>query len=442
MRKHIKKLIEYSHDYRELFGPFLYSLGSTVIHQLSFILVLLYLAKTLSVNEYGAVIFAQSTFLSLGLIVNFGLGLTVSREISIFVGVDQRKLEKSIKACSVAILITTASFVVVAILFRVLGEINQLGYSYFSSRNEFLLVVTVTIFVGLEGYCKSILLGCKRLDCTLYSTIISIIPVVLVLIVHSKSNSAAVGIMALGSYYISAFFVQLYFIIRKTDINLCAFGVSSEWSIIRKYAVPTLISSLLTAPIHWLVQLIITGKADASLTVIAELGIYMQWFNALLLVPVVVSRVSLPFIARSIVDPQKLTPAGIICICSLVNLSFVLFVGLIANIFSDRIYDFYGLRYFSSDLGVQLVILAAIFFALSSPVGSFINAAGKMWAGVTLNILWVVIYLGQVTLFIDLTAPSIFTSMTMSYFLHVIMSFILAAYITRMNNAETKSSMG
>jgi len=118
----------------------------TILQVLNFLLPLLtlpYLVRTLGVEKYGLVIFAQSFVSFLGLIVDYGFNLSATREISVYRD-DKNKLTEIFS--SVMIIKISLLFFVFLALILIIFSFDKFSNEWFLYIFSYLIVVGQAIF--------------------------------------------------------------------------------------------------------------------------------------------------------------------------------------------------------------------------------------------------------------------------------------------------------
>jgi O-antigen/teichoic acid export membrane protein len=169
----------------------------------------------------------------------------------------------------------------------------------------------------------------------------------------------------------------------------------TELSILWKFSLPALLSALVVAPVMWLGSTVVAHLPDGY----AELGMFNaanQWRLALLLLPTVFIRVALPLMASS-VHPSRSDDFGkTLLLTQSLTVAVVLPAGAFLMFLADPIMAMYG-KDFTPGAPVLIGVVCSIMISsVGSAAGAAIEARGKMWRGLALNLSWGIVLIAIV----------------------------------------------
>jgi O-antigen/teichoic acid export membrane protein len=164
-------------------------------------------------------------------------------------------------------------------------------------------------------------------------------------------------------------------------------GARADIPILWTFSLPALLSALVVAPVMWLANAVLANQPGGY----GELGLFNaanQWRMALLLLPSVLIRVALPLMASS-VHPERSKDFGkTLLMTQSLTVAVVLPAGACLMFLADVIMGMYG-REFVHGAPVLIGVIASIMISsIGSAAGAAIEARGKMWRGLALNLSW------------------------------------------------------
>jgi O-antigen/teichoic acid export membrane protein len=143
----------------------------------------------------------------------------------------------------------------------------------------------------------------------------------------------------------------------------------------------------MVAPVMWLANAVLANQPGGY----GELGLFNaanQWRTALMFLPSVLLRVALPLMASS-TDMQRADDFGkTLVMTQSLTVAIVLPAGALLMFLSDPIMGLYG-KEFANGAAVLIGVVSSIMItSIGSSAGAAIEARGKMWRGLALNLSW------------------------------------------------------
>jgi O-antigen/teichoic acid export membrane protein len=167
-------------------------------------------------------------------------------------------------------------------------------------------------------------------------------------------------------------------------------NIRSDLPILWHFSLPALLSAVMVAPIMWLAQAILANQPAGY----GELGLFNaanQWRMALMFLPSVLLRVALPLMASSVEARHASDFGKTLLLTQSLTVMIVLPAGALLMFLSDPIMSVYGSE-FADAAPVLIGVIASIMISsVGSAAGTAIEARGKMWRGLILNLSWAVV---------------------------------------------------
>jgi O-antigen/teichoic acid export membrane protein len=123
----------------------------------------------------------------------------------------------------------------------------------------------------------------------------------------------------------------------------------------------------------------------------AEMGIFNaanQWRMAILFLPSIVSRITLPILSSLTGFDHKTEYNKALLINMFINGIIALAAAMLISLLSPLIMDIYGKGFNEGRYALILLALSAVFMAVNDVIGQAIASIGKMWNGFIFNALW------------------------------------------------------
>jgi len=178
---------------------------------------------------------------------------------------------------------------------------------------------------------------------------------------------------------------------RRAKISYPYAHPFSEMRVVLTVGFPAMLSAAVYVPATWLGSVILVRHAGYQ--EMAVFAIADQWFNLVLMLPVVLGGVLLPVMTNVFSANDGEASQSLLRRTFLGNLG-ISFVPLVVIMpFGFLILRIYGPTYPPSWRVLSVMVLAACVFAALSPIGHALTATGRMWLGSAMNLGWSAAYL-------------------------------------------------
>lgn len=409
------------------FWSFLGSAVSKAVVLVSTILCARILGKS-GFGEFGMV----RTTISLFAVVGFaGMGITATKHISEFRNRAKERIGSIYLltngfAILMGILLTIA--IIISAPFLARNTLNAEYLSFDIQIGAILLFVTI-----LNGVQSGILSGFEAFRSIAQNTL--------------WGGLAEAAFMLLGAYlygvtgailgYGFGFFV-LYLFNRNSIRNLIKSNCidtsyksfnKSDLSLLYKFSLPAMLSSLCVAPTYWLVKSFLVRMNGFE--ELAEYEAASQWQAIILFIPSAISQVVLPILSSTVSD-GKSRFWKILKINLLLNGGVALIIATCVSVASPFIIKMYG-ETFSDYNTLIFLALSTIFSSLANVVGLSISSRSKMWIGFMCNFLWAITTVALSYIFIscNMGASGVAGAILIAYALHTVIQLIYLKSITK-----------
>jgi O-antigen/teichoic acid export membrane protein len=186
----------------------------------------------------------------------------------------------------------------------------------------------------------------------------------------------------------------------RSGVSISYRGTRSNLPILWQFSLPALLSAVMVAPVMWLASAILVNQPGGY----GELGLFNaanQWRTAMMFLPAVLMRVALPLMASS-VDPRRAGDFGkTLVLTQSLTVAIVLPLTTLLMFWSGLVMELYGDEFAHGApvlIGVACTIMIT---SIGNSAGAAIEARGKMWRGLALNLSWAVVLIAVVGLSAD-----------------------------------------
>jgi O-antigen/teichoic acid export membrane protein len=176
----------------------------------------------------------------------------------------------------------------------------------------------------------------------------------------------------------------------RAGIQISYRGTRSDLPILWHFSLPAFLSAAMVAPVMWLATALVANQPSGY----GELGLFNaanQWRTALMFLPSVLLRVALPLMSSS-VDVSRSNDFGkTLLLTQSLTVAIVLPAGALLMFLADWIMGLYGPDFAHAAPVLIGVICSIMISSIGIAAGAAIEAKGKMWAGLALNLSWGVV---------------------------------------------------
>lgn len=383
-------------------------------------------ARILGKVEYGELGMVRSTISLFVAIGSAGLGLTASKYISEYRAKNNTDKISEIYLLTNGLALVTGLLVSLIVYFTSAFLASELLNAPHIEND--LKIGSILLFVTiLNGAQNGVLSAYEDFKSIAINTFISSFIEAILIVLGAKYWGVLGALLGFGCSYVILFILNNN-AIRKTFIRN---HISLKWKISRdsftilyKFSIPALLSTLLVTPAFWIAKAILANKAG-----FAEVGLYEvadQWKIIILFFPSAVSQIVLPILSNLKSSDSSLNKYWkVLWLNVLLNGGVCLFLSLIVIAFNPLILSLYGNEY-NNSLPLIVIVLSTIFTSIAQVVGLAIASMGKMWIGCIFNIIWAVMLIIFCYIFINigLGATGVALALLVSYFIHAVVQLI------------------
>lgn len=400
------------------------------ISRVSFLFSSILIARLLGKETYGEYGFLKSTILMFVVFGGDAIGLTAAKFVSQYIA--KGLLKEATRIIRFSLYISLIIGLVLGFLIVFFAEF----LSYYVS-NDFNLVKElrisglIVIISSLNGSFQGVLTGRK---------FFKELAVINIWSAFFSLSSQVIGayffglVGAIAGYGIGLFFTLVLFVnsSRKVDGYNCFIFKLKEFvplkDVFFKFSLPAAINGILIVPVIWIGNTFLIKASGPG-----EMGIFsaaLNWRNLVLMIPALVSQVSLPYLSGFHSVKNSKEYYKILKFNILLNFLVSALLVLLISLFSGYIMQFYGAGFISGKNVLIVLLFSSILSSVNSVVGQALNSQGKIWIGVFFNLTWAFFFLVFTRFFLSLGYSSM--ALALSYlFSYLIHTLIQGVYVFR-----------
>jgi O-antigen/teichoic acid export membrane protein len=200
----------------------------------------------------------------------------------------------------------------------------------------------------------------------------------------------------------------------------------TEWRGLGGFALPAFLAVALVPPAHWLCQTLLVRTPDGH-DQLALLAVGMQWFKAVLFLPVAAGRIILPVLTDALADGVAGHSQRILWASVGATALLVIPAALLISELAPWLLKLYGASFAPAATVLGVLVAAAALSALCAPFGQMLAARGEMWLGFGMNLLWATTYLAATALLLEHGAAGVALALLGAYAVHSLGVAVLAS---------------
>ena len=422
--QHLIKRIKSSDIGRRMASGAFWSFTGTALAKLIVLVAGIVCAHVLSKQEYGEFGLVRSTISMFVVFGAAGLGVTASKYISQYRS-DSPERIPSIYLLTNGFAWVTGSIMAVIVILSAPYIANDLLHADYLTNairvGALLLFVTV-----LNGAQNGTITGFEDFKSIAINTLIGSVFESVFMILGAYKFGVIGAVLGYGTGYIALYicnYISIVKLFNCYDLSRSFRNFSKkDVSLLYKYSLPAMLSSLVVAPTYWALRTMLASNAGFE-----ELALYEaadQWKIIMMFIPSTLSSIILPILS-SVQSEGYDKFWKVLKINLLLNGGISLCVAIAVSLFSPIIMHLYGSNYVGGELTIIVLAISTIFAATSNVVGLSIYSTAKMWTGFLFNTIWALLTLLFGFIFVknNMGALGIALAITIAYILHSIYQF-------------------
>ena len=423
--------VRFHHHYKKhpflarLYVGTIWSLVGAATTRFSSLITSILVARIIGVESFGSFVVLQSTIALFGVFSGLGIGVVATKFSAELIRKDPNKLGK---------LLTFLNRVAIAG-----GLVTSIGVASFSSGianhamhqaifTGLIELASISIFLQtIDGYNNASLIGLEEVKKSTIGSILSSIagiPIALFLTWEYGLLGATIGMVFLNAIQVLTSTLILKRSLKSHKINTGSVDIK-DFKVIRDYALPALLGSVIVSPSQWVAQILLLNGLGGAVQV-AILGVGLQWYQVVFFFPVAFGKIVQPILTDALNNGKKIDVKIVLKISVILNGLISIFIAIILILLSKIILNSYGIDIEDASKIFSLLIIAAVISVICAPVGQILVANGKNWYGFYMNLFWTLVFIVLAYLFKSNGALGIAYAYLGSYVIHTIWTFSYA----------------
>lgn len=350
--------------------------------------------RLLGREGFGELAMIQSTIGLMGILAGLGLGLTATKYTAEFREKDSQRLDH-ILALLIAVGLLTG-FAMAGICFA-LADLIALYALERITLAPLLRIASVMLVVStIDGILLAILAGFEAYSRIAKITIVSAllsISISLPLVYSQGLKGAVLGqTLSLLAAIVYSIWVTVIECRRHNVSPRLSRAAMLEWQILWQFSLPALAANLLVVPVLWIGNLILVRTQGGY----GELGVVRvvdQLRTLVTYAPTVILAPTLSIMANSAGHPERISQ--VIRYGLLISTLVVFPLGIAISVLGPWLLSFlYGPQFVTATSALAWAMIIAGVQCTGATIGNYLNASGRMWLGLGINLLWAVLFLG------------------------------------------------
>jgi len=369
-----------------------WSLIGTVISQGLALLASIVVARVLGKVGYGELGMVRSTVGMFGVFAGLGLGLTATKYVAEFQDKDPARAGRII-GLSLAVSVLTGSACALAVCyFAPALATHAINAPHLTP--ELRIATLLLLFNALTGVQTGVLAGFEAFRTIAYTNLfrgLASFPLVVAGVLLAGLPGAIWGFVLTGAVALA---VNQVFLRRESvrhRVRLSYRGILSERRILWGFSLPAFLSGALPGPANWGAGALLVNQPGGY----GQLGLFnaaRHWLVIATFLPSTVLQVALPVLSS--VVGQRNERGGqfskTLEVTQSIGVALVFPVSVAFMFLSGAIMGLYGPG-FREGAGVLVVVAStAMIMATGSATGPAIQAQGRMWLALAINLSWAV----------------------------------------------------
>src|SRR5215472_9428764 len=384
------------------------------------------LARLLGRHDYGELGMIYSSIELFGIFGGFGLGLTATKYIGEFKRRDPQRAAQILAVSNLTAYVTGVIFSTILFVFSAQIAAGPLAAPHLAIPLRISALVLFLTCVdgaqtgalaGFEAFDHlarlALVKGCLNLPCLVGGFYFGRLPGIL----WGLALSRFIGLV-LNRIYLNRE-------ARKAAVPVVLSGFKSELPILWKFSAPAFFAGLMVAPVNWFCSTLLVHQPNGY----RELGAYNaanQWFSMLLFIPTALATGIVPILSDTLGEKDYKRSAKVLNFMLKVNAALIIPCVLVMSLLAPYVMRIYGRDYKDAWPTLVILLITSGVYALLTPVGEMIAAAGRMWIGFATNVAWAAVLIVATLLLVRWGSFGFASARLIAYSLHAIWTFVLA----------------
>lgn len=389
-------------------------------------------ARILTKEEYGQFGIVRSTIYMFVVLGSAGLGVTATKHIAQYLKSERERVAVIYKITNGFAFVTGFIVTTIILIFSPYLATNTLNSPELETP---IRVGAVLLFATVINAAQNgTLTGFEDFRAVAINTFWGSLSESIFMLIGAYYGAVTGAILGYGTGYFVLYILN-NIAIRK---NLHKYGIvvrnqpvnRSDISILYKFSLPALISSLMVTPTYWVLRTMLVRDSG-----FAELAVFEaadQWRIIIFFIPSAVSTVALPILS-SLYSNNAGQYKRVLKINIMLNAGIAFFAAVVVTLCSQFIMSAYGTSYINNTTTLVILAFSTVFQTMANVVGLSIYSRSKVWHGLCFNVVWALMMISFTYVFLSMGLGSVALSMAilLSYIIHTLAQLIYINYNIR-----------
>lgn len=411
-------------------GAFWGAFGSLATRSITIFLSFI-LARILGKEAFGEYGIINSTAAMISGFTGLGIGVTVTRYVA---SLRVREPERAGKIIALSSVITWFSAILYGAVFIYFAPWLATTTLNAPQLAPMLQISSISIGLGVvNGVQISTLTGLESFKISsILSTIFGIVQSILVVVLawYIGVKGAVIGLASTSFLTVIAYYVVSRRELHNAKIKITLNDIWSEWRILVRYSLPAFLSTITVGPVIWASNAFLANQPNGY----GQLGIFsaaLQWDAVVQFIPGLVFTAVLPVMSdlygRGEIKGSIVLMWKMMKFTALIVIPIAIFVSLLSPI----IIKGYGSSFAGGQKVIVIIVFTTVLSSISTSLGYFITAIGKMWILFAINAAWGISFIVFSYYMVKWGAEGIAGAKFFAYALHFLWTLIICVVISR-----------
>jgi O-antigen/teichoic acid export membrane protein len=384
------------------------------------------LARLLGRHDYGELGMIYSSIELFGIFGGFGLGLTATKYIGEFRRRDPERAGRILAMSNLTAYVTGGIFSLILFLFSRQIASGPLAAPHLANPLRISALVLFLTCVdgaqtgalaGFEAFNHlarlQVIKGLLSLPCLIGGFYIGRLSGIL----WGLALSRLIGLV-LNRVYLNREAL-------KAGVPLMLSGFKSELPILWKFSVPAFFAGVMVAPVNWFCSTLLVHQPNGY----REMGAYNaanQWFSMMLFIPTALATGIVPILSDTLGEKDLKRSAKVLNFMLKINAATIFPCVLVLSLFAPYVMRIYGRDYRDAWPTLIILLMTSGIYAVLTPVGDIIAAAGRMWVGFAMNLAWALVLIVATVLLVRWGSFGFASARLIAYAAHATWTFAVA----------------
>lgn len=415
----------------------LWSLVATASSRAFTVIAAVVTARVIGRDDFGALGMLTSTLGVFQLFAGLGLGVTSTKYVAEFRVRDPERAGRVLAMSSLfgAAAGTVATFALYAGAPWLCSQVLDAPHLTQPMR----IASGALLFASLGGTTTGALSGLEAFSTQARISVItgafSLVVTVGAVLFHGLTGAVwATTASAAFQWVISQIALRKH--AKSFGIPLSMKGWKVESGLLWTYSLPALAAGALVGPVQWAASAMLVRSGGG----LVEMGVFTaanQLFGAVLMLPAVLGTALLPIMSERIGESDSAGVAKLMRTSIGLNGAVVLPFVAIGVMLSPVLMAIYGEAFSGAWPTLVVSLLTAGLLGIIGPVGVLLTASGRLWLGLSMNLVWGLVYLVGAYFLSGRGALGLAAARLFAYVVHSVWTLMFAARHLRASPQRT-----